>query len=190
MISVGCSTGTSDAAAASRDRESPSRARSTRSVLGPAGSVSGDVVDRLGAPVFDAEVAVGDTPAWRGIDPDRSPRPLHDSRRRARRAPPLGPAPRGRRRRRAGCPCACTRSRRALGSCCASRPAQARRERRAASRAAHVGIGGRGQPQRERGGLGLGEHRRRAARARSTGCGPRAPHAGRRPAPGSRRGSP
>jgi hypothetical protein len=34
-------------------------------VLGPGGKISGDVVDRLGAPVFDAEVAIGDPPAWR-----------------------------------------------------------------------------------------------------------------------------
>jgi hypothetical protein len=33
-------------------------------VLGPGGHVSGDVVDRLGAPVFDAEVALGAPPAW------------------------------------------------------------------------------------------------------------------------------
>lgn len=33
-------------------------------VLGPAGRVSGDVVDRLGAPVFDAEVAVGSPAQW------------------------------------------------------------------------------------------------------------------------------
>jgi protocatechuate 3,4-dioxygenase beta subunit len=33
-------------------------------VLQPAGTVSGDVVDRLGAPVFNAEVAIGQPPAW------------------------------------------------------------------------------------------------------------------------------
>jgi hypothetical protein len=33
-------------------------------VLQPAGSVSGDVVDRIGAPVFNAEVALGQPPAW------------------------------------------------------------------------------------------------------------------------------
>ncbi len=32
--------------------------------LHPAGLVSGAVVDRLGAPVFDAEVALGDPPTW------------------------------------------------------------------------------------------------------------------------------
>ena len=37
-------------------------------VLQPAGTVSGDVVDRLGAPVFNAEVATGNPPAWeRGV---------------------------------------------------------------------------------------------------------------------------
>jgi hypothetical protein len=36
--------------------------------LGPSGGVSGDVVDRLGAPVFDAEVAIGVPADWtRGV---------------------------------------------------------------------------------------------------------------------------
>jgi protocatechuate 3,4-dioxygenase beta subunit len=34
-------------------------------VLGPGGSLSGDVVDRLGAPVFDAEVALGAPAQWK-----------------------------------------------------------------------------------------------------------------------------
>jgi protocatechuate 3,4-dioxygenase beta subunit len=33
-------------------------------VLQPAGAVSGDVVDRIGVPVFNAEVALGQPPAW------------------------------------------------------------------------------------------------------------------------------
>lgn len=32
--------------------------------LTPAGGISGEVVDRFGAPVFNAQVAVGDPPAW------------------------------------------------------------------------------------------------------------------------------
>lgn len=35
-------------------------------VLGPGGSLSGDVVDRLGVPVFDAEVVLGLPAQWKG----------------------------------------------------------------------------------------------------------------------------
>jgi hypothetical protein len=42
-------------------------------VLQPAGLVSGDVVDRLGAPVFNAEVTTGSPPAW-----ERAARTSHD----------------------------------------------------------------------------------------------------------------
>jgi hypothetical protein len=42
-------------------------------VLEPAGSVSGDVVDRLGVPVFNAEVATGNPAAWgRGARTDHA----------------------------------------------------------------------------------------------------------------------